>query len=54
MFLQTILKGSDNEITKKIYMAQKEDTTNGDFYELVKNDMETLEINVGEDKIKAL
>ena len=46
--LQTILKRSDNEVTKKIYQAQKDDPVKGDFIELVKADFELIEESLDE------
>ena len=39
LFLQTILKRDDNELTKKIYKTQKEHPLKGDFCELVAGDL---------------
>ena len=38
IYLQTILKREDSELTKKIYKAQKNNPSKGDFTELVKAD----------------
>ena len=38
MFLQTILKRDIDEITRRVYEAQKDDPVKGDFVELVKED----------------
>ena len=38
IYLQTIVKRSDNEVTKKIYQTQKNDPVRGDNTELVKAD----------------
>ena len=48
MYLQTILKRPDNEITKKIYNVQKEKPVQGDWTELVKNDFETFAMDYNE------
>ena len=50
IYLQTILKRSDNELIKKILKAQMENPTIGDYIELVKRDFEMIgeEINVNE------
>ena len=37
-----ILQRDDNEITKKIYLAQKDDTTPGDFVELIEKDFKSI------------
>ena len=44
-FLQTILKRADNELTKRIFLAQAKSPLKGDFYNLVKEDFE----NIGEE-----
>ena len=47
-YCQTILKRDDEELTKRILLAQVNDPTNGDFIELVKADflMADIEFNV--------
>jgi hypothetical protein len=52
MYLQTILKRNNDELTKKIYIAQKEDPSEGDFYELVTKDMEMIDLTMNEEEIK--
>ena len=42
MFQQTILKRNEDELTKKIYKAQKNNPIEGDFYNLVKADWEMM------------
>ena len=42
MFQQTILKRNEDELTKKIYKAQKNNQIEGDFYNLVKADWEMM------------
>ena len=42
MYHQVILQRDDNEITKKIYLAQKDDTAPGDFVELIENDFKSI------------
>ena len=42
IYLQTIIKRSDSELTKRIYLAQKEDPIKGDFYWLVIKDFQMI------------
>ena len=42
IYLQTILKRPDTELTKQIYLTQKEKPTKGDFYCLVVQDFEAI------------
>ena len=53
MYLQTILKRSNDELTKKIYDAQKEDPTEGDFHELVSKDIQMIDLKMDEEEIKS-
>ena len=43
-YLQTILKRDENELTKRVLMAQFKYKCEGDYAELVKNDFETMNI----------
>ena len=51
LYLQTILKRSDNELIKRIYKAQAENPSPGDFIELVKKDFVTIREEFNESKI---
>ena len=51
MYLQTILKMSEDELTKRVYLAQKADAVNGDFAKLVKADIELIGGTLNEDYI---
>ena len=42
MYHQVILQRDDSELTKRIYMAQKENTTPGDFVNLLKEDFKLI------------
>ena len=42
MYHQVILQRDDDEITKKIYKAQKDDTTPGDFVDLLTKDFKSI------------
>ena len=52
MFLQTILKRSDDELTRRVYMAQKDDPVKGDFVNLVKSDLEMFDGSIDEEYIQ--
>ena len=52
MYLQTLLKRSDDEITKKIYNCQKTNPVKGDWIELVRKDFSDLGMELNEDIIK--
>ena len=54
MYLHNILQRDPNEMVRKIFEAQKTDTSTGDFVELVKEDCEAIELNMGEDDIKKI
>ena len=54
MYLQTILKRNKTELTKKMYLAQKSDPKKGDFYDLVKKDIEMVKLYLNEDEIESL
>ena len=47
LYHQVLLQRDDDELTKKIYLAQKDDITPGDFAELVAKDF--LSINIQQD-----
>ena len=42
MYLQNILKRGEEELVKRVFEAQKNDPTTGDFIELVKKDLEMI------------
>ena len=52
IYLQTILKRSDSELTKRIYSAQKEDPLKGDFYWLVVKDFKMIGETLNESEIR--
>ena len=54
IYLQHILKRDKNELLKRVYIAQKENPTEGDFAELVKKDFELLGEVIDENKIEAM
>ena len=51
MYLQTIVKRSDDELTKKIYDCQKKKSVKGDWIELVQKDFEKAGIEMNEAEI---
>ena len=53
IYLQTILKRHDNELTKRVYMSQKQSPTKGDFFNMVKKDFETIGEVFDESEISA-
>jgi exonuclease III len=50
-YLKTILSRDEDEITKKVYRAQMNDPTPGDWVNQVKTDLQELELNVSEGDI---
>ena len=53
MYLHTILRRHENEITNRIYQAMKEEPIKGDWIELVKEDLESIDMSIeDEEKIK--
>ena len=52
--LQTILKRNCQELTKKMYVVQKSDPKKGDFYDLVKKDIELVKLDLNEDDIETM
>ena len=52
LYLQTILQRGDEEITKKMYDAQKKSPLEGDWFKLVSEDFEKLGLDLNETSIK--
>ena len=52
MYLQTLLKRSDDELTKKIYICQKTNSEKGDWIELIKKDFIDIGMEFNEEIIK--
>ena len=42
-YLQTLLKREDEELTKRVLLAQFDDPSDGDFAQLVRDDFEMVE-----------
>ena len=51
-FLKYILDEDEETMVKKVYKAMKEDSKVGDFVDLIKKDMKTVNINLTDDEIK--
>ena len=54
MYLHNLLQKSENEMTKKIYEAQKANPSTGDFSELVKDDLKSIDLNLSDVEISRL
>ena len=54
LYLQTILHRSDDELIKKVYQAQRADTTEGDFCQLVDADRDLLNLQLTDSQIGSL
>ena len=52
MYFQTILKRSDDEITKKIYNCQKKNPVKRDWIELINKDFSDIGMEINEERIK--
>ena len=46
MYLQTILNRSDEELTKRVYNAQKKNPLEGDWVKMVEKDFEVLGLRI--------
>ena len=54
IYLQDILKRTDNEIILKVYTAQKESPTRSDWINLVQEDMNLLNLNISDNVISEM
>ena len=54
MYLHTILQKNKDELVRKIYEAQKVDPVQGDFVEIIKDEKESLGINLNEEEIQTM
>ena len=52
IYLQTLLKRADSELTKRIYFAQKQNPIKGDFFCLVTKDFEKIGETLNEQEIR--
>ena len=50
-YLQTILKRHPEELVSEVYNVQKNDPIKGDFYDLVMQDLKSIDLNITEDAI---
>ena len=53
MYLQTILKRSDDEKTKKVFEYQRNNPVKGDWSEMVKRDFSNIDMTMDEELIKS-
>ena len=53
-YLHNILKRKNNEVLKKVYMAQKQNPLEGDFVKLVENDFNLINENFDENLIRSM
>ena len=53
MYHHHLLTIDDQESIKKIYNTQREETTKGDWYELIQNDFNIIEKEINEEQIKS-
>ena len=54
VYLQTILKKSNNKIVKKVYLAQKRNPCNGDWIKLFDSDKEKYNMTISDEEIEAM
>ena len=54
LYLQTILHRDQNELIKKVYLAQKEDPTDGDFCQRVQKDLQLIDCQLEDNQIEAI
>ena len=52
LYLQTILQRPEEELTRRVYDAQKRDPLHGDFFQLVKDDFDDIGEEMSEARIK--
>ena len=52
MYLHNILNRSEGELVKRVYVAQRNNPTKGDFIELVKQDLNDIGEDFDEEKIR--
>ena len=54
MYLHNILQKDPKEMVRRVFEAQKTDTSPGDFIELVMEDCESIELNMSENEIERM
>ena len=52
LYLQTILKRPEEELIRRVYNAQKNDATPGDFFNLIKEDLNLIGEQMSEEQIQ--
>lgn len=52
IYLQTILKRSERELTRRVYEAQKQKTGKGDWIQLIRDDMDMIKCNLRDDEVR--
>jgi len=52
LYLHTILQRSKDDLIRRVYDAQKDDPSEGDFCQLVKKDLELIEVELTEEEIE--
>ena len=53
-FFHNILKREEDELVKRVYNAQKENPSKGDWVHIIKEDMELINLNMNENEISLL
>ena len=51
IYIQTLIKRPEDELTKRVYMKQKESPSKGDFFNLVKDDFKLIGETMNEREI---
>ena len=51
MYLYNILQKGDDELVQKVYEAQKNDPSSGDFSELVREDLKDIKMEITDSEI---
>ena len=51
IYLQTLMKGPEDELTKRVYMKQKQSPSKGDYFNLVKDDFNLIGEAIDENEI---
>ena len=54
LYLHNVLQKSSDELVKKVFEAQKQDASPGDFYQLVCEDKESIGLNMSNLEIQTM
>ena len=54
LYLQTILKRHNDELIKRVYSSQKENPVAGDWCEIVKDDLEKIQLDMSDTEIEEM